>query len=250
MAATGLRGHDLTGFLNALDVSECAAGSRFRSRERVILTIAKIMEDNVAGFMTELRQRVRDLMLPERHRDAITFETVLSWFGVADRAGLFPCPSEIAPVPDPVARHAASELADTMMRGAKLIRLHGPGGCGKTTVLHELSSLLPEGSCVVLFDCYGGGRYRFSDDKRHLPEHAFLQIANDLAVSLGTPFFIPRSAHRPTEVRQFLKRIREAAMVVEDGLLVIGIDAADNAVTAAELVSGSKSCLLVLRFTR
>ena len=135
-----------------------------------------------------------------------------------------------------------------MMDGQKLICLHGPAGCGKTTVLSELQDVLAQGSRTVVFDCYGAGRYRFSDDKRHLPEHAFLQIANDLAVSVGTPFFMPRSAQQPIEIRQLLKRVRDAALVIEDsdleGLLVIVIDAADNAVTAAELVSGSERCFV------
>ena len=77
--ATGLRGHDLTGFLAALDLCECGTGSRFSHHERVIHAIAKVIEDNATDLVAVLRQRMRELMLPERHRDTITLETVLSW---------------------------------------------------------------------------------------------------------------------------------------------------------------------------
>ena len=246
--ATGLRGPDRINFLASLDLSGCAADSRFRYRERVIRTVAKLLEDRAADFAAELKQRVRELMLPERHRDIITFETVLAWFGVADRAGLFPCPAEITSIESPVARQATIDLVAAIAGGAKLVCLHGPAGCGKSTVLNELQSALPDGSRVVLFDCYGGGRYRFSNDKRHLPEHAFLQITSDVAVSLATPFFIPRSGSQPIDIRRFLTRLRDAAHVLKTAdpgaLLIIAIDAADNAVTAANLVSPNEPCFL------
>ena len=60
-------------------------GTTFTSRPRSIIepTTADVVQ-----IPAPVTQRVRDLMLPERHREAITFETVLSWFGVADQAGL------------------------------------------------------------------------------------------------------------------------------------------------------------------
>lgn len=57
-----------------------------------------------------------------------------------------------------------------------MVLLHGVGGCGKTTLTQQLRQNLPPGSVSVLFDCFGGGQYIHSDDKRHRPENAFLQM--------------------------------------------------------------------------
>ena len=93
--ATGLSAAELPDFLAALDFSECGRESRFAQRERVTLSVASLLEDNAISDVAELRQRVRELMLPERSHDVVTFKTVLSWFGIHDELGLFPCPSQI-----------------------------------------------------------------------------------------------------------------------------------------------------------
>jgi hypothetical protein len=241
-SATGLVGETLQRFLAALDCSECGQVSRFAVRERLIVRIASLIEDNAASVEADLRQHVRDLMLPERAREVVTSPTLLSWFGIADSKGLFPCPPATVSVVAPIIRDAAVHSAARLASGVKLLCLHGPGGCGKTTAVQELLGLLPPGSCVVVFDCYGAGRYRFSDDKRHLPTNAYLQITNDLAVMLRTPFFLARDTRNPIEIQRFLHRLTQSASVVSsrstDALLVVAIDAADNAVTAAELGQG------------
>lgn len=246
--ATGLDRGDLPSFLTALDVSECGTASRFSQRERLILAVAKLIEDNAASDVAELRQRVRELMLPERHRERATFEMVLSWFDIADRSGLFPCPQATVAVEKPIMRRVAKEVAQAITAGARLICLYGPAGCGKTTAVKLLSGLLPEGSCLVLFDCYGAGRYRFSDDRRHLPENAFLQIANDLALQLRTPFLMARGGRQPIDVRRLVKRVTDAASVIDaaqpGALLVLAVDAADNAVTAANRDSSGEPCFV------
>ena len=246
--ATGFQNEDLRNFLTALDVSECGTASRFSHRERVILAVAGLMEDNAVSDVAELRQRVRELMLPERRREVITFERVLSWFGIADRSGLFPCPQKTHTVDRPILRSATKEILSAVEAGVKVICLHGPAGCGKTTATKQLTGLLPEGSCLVLFDCYGAGGYLFSDDKRHLPENAFLQIANDLALELATPFFMPRGGQEPIDVRRFLKRVADTASVANmaqpGAILVLVIDAADNAITAANRESSSEPCFV------
>lgn len=246
--ATALRGAELASFLASLDFSECGRESRFAQRERVTLAVAQLTEDNATSDMAELQQRVRELMLPERHRERVKFETVLSWFGIADPSGLFPCPAQIPKVEKPILRDATRQMANALVTGQRLVCLHGPAGCGKTTALQQVSDILPDGSCLVLFDCYGAGRYLYSDQKRHLPEHAFLQIANDLALVLRTPFFLARGARHPIDIRQFLTRVTDAAVVLAaarpDAMLVLVVDAADNAVTAALRASPPEPCFV------
>ena len=177
-------------------------------------------------------------MLPGRSRERVTLATVLSWFFISDKGGLFPCPQKMLKVEKPVPRDVAKQAANLLVQGVRVLCLHGPGGCGKTTTLQQLADFLPQGSYVELYDCFGGGRYRFADDKRHLPEKAFLQIANDLAVKTRTPFFLPRDSRQPADIGRFLKRLNQAATAISSAqngaLLVVVIDAADNSVTAAE----------------
>ncbi len=246
--AIGLTGKKLTSFFNAVDFSECSTNSRFSHRERVILAIADLIEGNASVDYAELAKRIRELMLPERTRELITFKTVLSWFDVADPDALFPCPQKINTIEKPIVRDATKQLLDAMLAGNRLICLHGPGGCGKTTTLQQISELLPTGSCLTVYDCFGGGQYLFSNDKRHLPENAFLQIINDIALVLGTPFIIPRGERQPFDVRRFIKRLHESASVLgsayPDALLVIVVDAADNAVTAAVKAAQVEPCFV------
>ncbi|MBP1610249.1 MAG: hypothetical protein H6Q04_2484, partial [Acidobacteria bacterium] len=88
------------------------------------------------------------------------------------------------------------------------------------------------------FDCFGGGRCIHSDDKRHLPENAFLHLANELAVTLHLPLFIPRSTKYPATIKSFLTKLRSAGEALRqfapEAMLLIVIDAADNAIAAAD----------------
>src|SRR6185437_12781909 len=116
------------------------------------------------------------------------------------------------------------------------------------TTLMQLSSLLPPSSILTLFDCYGGGKFLLTSDRRHLPEHAFIQIANQLSLDLGIPFFLAQSSRNPLLVKRFLQRIRLAAdlltKVDPDAILAIGIDAADNSITAAARQKPQESCFV------
>lgn len=246
--AIGLSGKALVNFFNAVDFTECGTDSRFSHRERVLLGIANLIEGNASADYAELTKRIRELMLPERTRELITFKTVLSWFDVADPDALFPCPQKLNIIENPIVRDATKQLLEAMFAGNRLICLHGPGGCGKTTTLQQIGGLLPTGSCLTVYDCFGGGQYLFSNDKRHLPENAFLQIINDIALVLGTPFLIPRGERQPFDVRRFIKRLHESASVLgrayPHALLVIMIDAADNAVTATAKVAQVDPCFV------
>jgi hypothetical protein len=180
---------------------------------------------------------VRELMMPGKSREFISRETIVGWFGVAAETGLFPAPSDFKTVTHPIEREPARALLAAIREGRNVICLHGSAGCGKTTTLMQLRSLLPPSSVLSLFDCYGGGRYLFTTDRRHLPEHAFTQIANELSLDLGIPFLLARGSKSPIFVKRFLERIKLAAELLSkadsEAILVVGIDAADNSVTAA-----------------
>ena len=237
-AAAGVPVTEFQDFLKTLDFSECGSHSRFAVRERAVATVAGLLGDDVTSDVRDLRVRVRELMLPERAREIVTDKDILLWFGLSGRQGLFPCPPDIRIPEHAVERSAANKAVTLLSKGERLVLVHGVGGCGKTTLMRQIADRLPEGSVTVFFDCFGGGRYIYSDDKRHLPENAFLHLANELAVALRLPLFIPRSSRYPATIQSFMTKLRSAGEALKQltpgGKLLLVVDAADNSVVAAE----------------
>lgn len=237
-AAAGLDEAEFQDFLEKLDFSECGSYSRFAVREKVVATMVSLLGDDVSSEVRELQTKIRELMLPERAREIVTEKDILLWFGLSGREGLFPCPQDIRIPERAVERSAADEAVSLLLNGERLVLVHGVGGCGKTTLMRQIADRLPKESVTVFFDCFGGGRYIYSDDKRHLPENAFLHLANELAVALRLPLFIPRSSKYPANIQSFLAKLRTAGEALKqlspNGRLLIIVDAADNSVVAAD----------------
>jgi hypothetical protein len=235
--ASGITQKEFQHFLNALDCSECGSLSRFAHKEKAISAVAQLLGDDVSSEIRDLQQRVRELMLPDRSQEVVTEHVIFSWFGLSGREGLFPCPHDIQQLEKAVSRSAVDDVIRLLTNGERLVLVHGAGGCGKTTLMRQIADRLPNGSVTVFFDCFGAGRYLHTDDKRHLPENAFLQLTNDLALALDLPLFVPRSLKNPANIKSFIQKLRAAgetlSQIAPSGLLSIIVDAADNAVTAA-----------------
>lgn len=99
-------------------------------------------------------------------------------------------PPRLKAVENPVNRHAAVAIQTAMVNGDQFICLHGEGGSGKTTVLKQVENLLPEGSVMITYDCYGAGTYINSEAYRHRPKDAYLQIINETSARLRLPLLI------------------------------------------------------------
>jgi hypothetical protein len=235
-----LQDEDFEAFARALDFSECGRGSRFAIEERVLETISEWTDDDARAAVNDLMRFVRHAMMPEAKGELITRQSVLLWMGFSDPGALFPCPPTLKRVDRLIPRETSRIVAKRMMSGDQRICLHGEGGCGKTMALQEIEVRLPSDSVVIVFDCYGSGRYLDSDAYRHRPRDAFLQLSNDLARQLRIPLLVSRSTDLDYP-KVFKKRLERAAEVVasraDDALLVIIIDAADNSVTAASTQS-------------
>src|SRR5206468_4261651 len=128
------------------------------------------------------------------------------------------------------------ELSRQLKNGSRQrVIAHGVAGVGKTTTLRRLQDSLPTGSVVLLFDCWGGGLYFEPSEGRHLPQRLILQLANELAVRCGTPLLLRAPAPTPELWSILRERIEQAArgLAGHDRLLVIAVDAADNAMYVA-----------------
>ena len=240
-AASGLTAAEFSEFVAAMDFSETGGNSRFALKEKVVGILIDYLGDDVSSEARDLQIRVREQMLPERAQEVVTERDLLLWFGVSGRDGLFPSKPDIRVLPNAIRRNVAGDLIARLAKGERLILLHGVGGCGKTTVMQQIVKELPTGSLSIIFDCYGGGRYIYADDKRHLPENAFLQLTNEVALALRLPLFVPRSHKYPANVRSFLFKLKTAGQALDQiepgALLVVIIDAADNSMHAAAAAS-------------
>lgn len=234
--ATGLKGNEFRKFAASLRL-EGGIGSRLAIEERVLQLIAEWTEHGVQQHVVNLQQYVRRKMMPECAGELITRESVLLWIGVSDPEALFPCPPHIHHIEDPVGRESVQKVAEAMCSGTKHICLHGAAGVGKTTVLQEIQQNLPPGSVIIKYDCYGGGRYLDPSALRHRTKDALLQIINELAVCIKLPLFVVPDSSTDYP-RQFARRLKYAAQTItnraDGALIVIAIDAADNAVFAAQ----------------
>ena len=234
--AAGLDTGDFRAFASALHF-DTGTGSRFAIEERALREVAEWTDLDVQRVVTDLRKFVRDRMLPVAARETITRESVLLHFGVSDEILLFPCPSAIASTETPVRRAPVQKTIELLRSEVRHLCLHGRAGVGKTTALQEIEEALPAGSIMVKYDCYGGGRYLDPSALRHRSRDAFIQLTNELAARLGLPLLL--SPHRGSDFpRLFANRLKHAAHALAaqhpDALLVVAVDAADNAVVAAQ----------------
>ncbi|WP_372069558.1 hypothetical protein P7L75_00665 (plasmid) [Tistrella mobilis] len=227
-------------FLRAWNLEGFGEVSRLQLQTEVIARLATSIDGDARSDADYFRQKIMELMLPEgRQQPEITRETVLSWLGIGTEADLFPAPSRITPLQNPIHRQAADEVVARLTAPAERpLRIHADGGCGKTSLVTTLGRLLPPGSEVFVYDCYGGGLFLASDAGRHRPEQAFIQIGNEMAARLRTPFVIRRQTISAEPFRVFHRRVTAASRILADrdpaALLVLVFDAVDNARKAAE----------------
>jgi len=235
--ASGLNKINFKKFITLFDFSCCGTGSRFEQEENAINEILNLTHSADRGFVLDLKDRVHKLMLPEATGSYITRETVLTWMHVSDPLALFPCPPRLKVIKNPVTRNAAVAIYTAMVNGDQFICLHGEGGSGKTTILKQVESLLPEGSVMITYDCYGAGTYMDSEAYRHRPKDAYLQIINETSARLRLPLLISQD-NSIDFIKAFSLKIESASKVLEaqenNAFLVVVIDAADNSVTGAK----------------
>lgn len=222
-------------------------GSRFAIEEQVLADMSAWTDLELQQAVENLRQFVRKRMRPEFAGELITKEKVLLGLGLSDIGALFPCQPDLSSITQPVPRESVAEAARLIVGGEQRLCLHGPGGIGKTTALQEIKTALPANSVMIVFDCYGGGRYLDPSALRHRPIDAFLQLSNELATHLRLPILLSRH-HTSDPVRLFANRLRHAAHAhaaqYPEALIVIAVDAADNAVTAAGARNPTEPCFV------
>lgn len=186
--------------------------------------------ENITGL-------VRDKALPDSS-GVIIREEILEKFKVTSERDLFPAPPEFEKLEKIIYREQHDILLKTILDTTDPLIIHAPGGVGKTVFARQLVQSLPVGSFGVVYDCFGGGRYRNRSEVRHHHRQALVQIVNELATQgLCDPLLVTSSASETDIIRKFLDRVENAVITMRstlsDASLVLLIDAADNAEMAA-----------------
>ncbi len=237
LSATGLTKGEFKRFAAQLDFSECGASSLFEQEKQAIQALDRMTEGDSRGTHLELLSFISGAMLPTGSREPITEEVLLSHLGIGTERSLYPCPNLVKSLSVIVERPVVGQVVQSLVAGTQHLCVQGGAGCGKTTAVAQLGQKLPSGSVCILFDCYGGGSYLDESAPRHRPVEAFTQLANEVATRLKVPRLL-RLADKGLPAKAFKDRLTLAAHVLREAnpgaLLVIAIDAADNAVTAAE----------------
>lgn len=174
----------------------------------------------------------------------ITRQDVLDAIGAREHS-LFPAPSLIETPEKIVPREQLSSIVAEILASADPIIIRAEGGVGKSITATTLPEQLPAGSFGFVYDCFGNGGYRSASEYRHRPQDGLVQLANEMAsAGLCDPLIPSNKADDSAYVRAFISRVRQTADQLANsgnGLLLIVIDAADNAETAAQEASDGPS---------
>jgi hypothetical protein len=241
--ATKLSGDALRDFCLRLEIRD-VEGDYIVQRQKLRGEVAEL----IAGFVdnretVNLIALVESRAMPETEdggkKGEIYREDVLQRLDVNSVRDLFPAPSELETLQRVITREQHRELAKEVVEAKGALIIHAAGGVGKSIVATQLSTSLPRGSRGIVYDCFGGGKYRNESAPRHRPCDAFVQIANELAsLGLSKTFIGHASSPRDALYRGFLQRLEEAVKSLREiepkALLAVFIDAADNAEMAAK----------------
>lgn len=170
-------------------------------------------------------------------KSPLTRADVFVALGTTEDAFL-PAPSRLLAPAATISRAQYADLARKICDSNQPVIVHASGGVGKSVFAQQLDQHLPSGSIKITYDCYGLGSYRKSSEIRHEHRQGLVQIANELAtLGLCQPLIQSAKATASEYSQAFLARVQTASSLLSktasSGLLVLVVDAADNAVMAA-----------------
>ncbi|MBD8524435.1 NACHT domain-containing protein [Pseudomarimonas arenosa] len=234
--ACKLTGKDLAEFAARLDMIGLTGDLR-ENKQQLALTLVDWSDarDHMARRrLADIREMARDKAgLIKQHRNVIVRTDVLAALGLSDDKDLLPATASFPPIGKVVDR---VQLDDTVHRIPRLTRplvVHAEGGFGKTVFMNSLAARLGHEHETILFDCFGMGQYRASDDSRHLPSRGLVHIANELACRGLCDPMLPSTSNSEDILRAFRVRLEQAVATLRRGSadrqLVLLLDAIDNA---------------------
>ena len=235
---TKLCGDDLYWFVSMLRLQDNEENV-FQQRNKVIEATGTFLPERDSDAGRALIELVTMRATTQKgDNTAIVKQHVLSALAIADEE-LFPSPNQIEQSDDWVAHHQHRHIVHQILETPKPVIVHAQSGVGKSVFAASIGEHLPPGSHCVVYDCFGNGGYRNDHERRDQAQAACVQIANELAASGLCRPLIPR-LHVPAEkyLKALLTRLESALQSLRaqspQAVLIVVIDAADNAQIAAE----------------
>lgn len=228
-----LGSHAFTDFLRVLDLTQCGAEPRSSQDLRLAQELGEYIASDISSEYDALYRRVQHEAMPESENSpGLNRRDLLTTLRVNDEGSLFPAPSKIIEVDSPIETENVRDLVQEILAGHVRILACGTPGCGKTTALSLIERKLAPASVVVTYDCFGGGDYLSTGETRHTPQRALLQLINTIHLRVGTPLLVKPPPYQEDLWRRFRRILEMAGTILSrnGGLLVVAIDAADNAV--------------------
>lgn len=179
---------------------------------------------------------------------------ILAALDVAHENELFLTPDAFPSVGETIERPIVDTIAETILEPGPPILMHSPGGMGKTVLMQALARRFDNNiNAVVLFDCFGAGRWRDPSDGRHMVQRSLPHIANLLAGRGLCDVLLPGGATVDL-ARAFRERLVQAVEAVRAvdacARVVLFLDAIDHsALQAAETDSDAFSHVLLKSFS-
>jgi hypothetical protein len=242
--ATGLKGEALRAFTQNLTLNGTEGDYRAQT-----LDLQTALGEFLVGFADDDKTRrivglVEEKGMPDspdgKPLGEITREDVLKQFGIDRPQKLFPARPIFEKLKKTIQREQHQELLDAVTRHSTPLIIEAAGGVGKSVVARELAQSLPAGSVGLVYDCFGAGKYRNPNEPRHLASIAVTEMANELAELGLCPVMLPMNGSATEAYYDGLSiRLKEAISNLQAmqpaAMLVLFIDAADNAAVAADL---------------
>jgi hypothetical protein len=240
--ATRLNSVEFIDFISLLDFEDCGTSSRYNQEIEIISAIKNVGINNIMSNNNSLFRMIWRKMLPEAidtGENVITDLDLLNCFGMSLER-LSPVSQKFEEIENLVERNQIRDIVDKIInnKSGLPICLHGGAGIGKSIIAQLIKKKIPKDSEVILYDCYGEGEYLNPSDCRHLHKEAIMQISNEMAKRIGSPFLLSKENDSYILIREFKRRIELALKILKtrnpDSVLVLVVDAADNSVIAAQ----------------
>ena len=236
---TKLDGENLTKFCSSLNFVD-GEGDYFAQGYKLHVELSQILAGAVDNPQVDtIGTLIEDKVLPNSN-GRIVREEIFQRLGVTSQDDLYPAPPEFEKLDNPILRKQYEILLDHILNSTTPTIIQAISGVGKSVFARQITQLLPTGSLGIIYDCFGGGQYLNRSKLRHRHRDALIQIANELAshgFAESLPLIAQTSAQPDEILRKFLTRldtaIRSLRKADQNAVLVIVIDAADNAEMAA-----------------
>lgn len=149
---------------------------------QLAIDLSKLIPGNIdTALIDNVKTLVQSKVLPNSN-GIIYREDLLELFGVTSEFDLFPAPVEFEEIERPIILEQTQFIKESLFDNYNPVIVHAAGGVGKTTFARELNDYPANNYIDVIYDCFGGGRYRNVSESRHQHRIALTQTINELAL--------------------------------------------------------------------